>query len=125
MFAVRTRSKCYSRGGIFSYRDIASKVQFNTVHNLGVLYSNQGKLKGAEEMYQRALVGKEKTIGPDHTSTLDTVHNLGSVYSDQGKLKEAEEMYQRGLAGYKKALGPDHGRRQQVMQRFNALSIAK
>ncbi|KAJ5454982.1 hypothetical protein N7530_012751 [Penicillium desertorum] len=77
-------------------------------HGLGNLYRNQGKLKEAEEMYQRALVGYEKALGPDHTSTLDSVHCLGILYKDQGKLKEAEEMTQRALAGYEKALGPDH-----------------
>ncbi|RYO80968.1 hypothetical protein DL762_007374 [Monosporascus cannonballus] len=77
-------------------------------HNLGLLYSDQGKLKEAEEMYQRALQGCEKALGPDHTLTLNTVNNLGSLYKDQGKLKEAEKMYQRALQGYEKALGPDH-----------------
>ncbi|KAI9037125.1 uncharacterized protein KD926_000842 [Aspergillus affinis] len=77
-------------------------------HMLGNLYSDQGKLKEAEEMYQRALAGKEQALGPDHTSTLRTVNNLGLLYSDQGKLKEAEEMYQRALAGKEQALGPDH-----------------
>ncbi|KAI3322928.1 hypothetical protein HD806DRAFT_544998 [Xylariaceae sp. AK1471] len=75
---------------------------------LGYLYSNQGKLKEAGEMYQRALRGCEKTLGPDHTSTLDIVNNLGNLYSHQGKLKEAEEMYQRALRGKEKALGLDH-----------------
>ncbi|GFF61344.1 putative Pfs, NB-ARC and TPR domain protein (JCVI) [Aspergillus udagawae] len=75
---------------------------------LGNLYSDQGKLEKAEEMYQRALAGYEKALGPEHTSTLDTVNNIGSLYQIQGKLKEAEEMYQRVLAGYEKALGPDH-----------------
>ncbi|KAJ6125876.1 hypothetical protein N7471_010369 [Penicillium samsonianum] len=77
-------------------------------HGLGDLYSDQGKLKEAEEMYQRALAGYEKALGPDHTSTLDTVNNLGALYFQQDKLKEAEEMYQRALVGYEKALGPDH-----------------
>ncbi|KAL4869013.1 P-loop containing nucleoside triphosphate hydrolase protein [Aspergillus spectabilis] len=67
-----------------------------------------GKLKEAEEMYQQALAGCEKSLGPDHTSTLDTVHNLSLLYYNQSKLKEAEDMFQRALAGYKKALGPDH-----------------
>jgi tetratricopeptide (TPR) repeat protein len=48
-------------------------------------------------MYQRALQGKEKTLGRNHTSTLNTVNNLGNLYADQGKLAEAEEMYQRML----------------------------
>ncbi|KAG2026624.1 hypothetical protein GB937_001409 [Aspergillus fischeri] len=75
---------------------------------LGNLYSDQGKLKEAEEMYQQALAGYEKALGLDHPSTLDIVNNLGNLYSDQGKLREAEEMYQRALAGYEKALGLDH-----------------
>ncbi|KAH0594590.1 hypothetical protein MHUMG1_07424 [Metarhizium humberi] len=77
-------------------------------HNLGNLYSDQGKLQDAEEMYLRALRGYEKAWGPDHTETLDTVNNLGVLYSDQGKLQEAERMYLRALRGYKKAWGPDH-----------------
>ena len=77
-------------------------------HNLGLLYADQGKLVEAEEMYRRALDGKEKAWGREHTSTLDTVNNLGILYKDQGKLVEAEEMYRRALDGYKKARGPDH-----------------
>jgi tetratricopeptide (TPR) repeat protein len=64
---------------------------------LGSLYANLGRLDEAEKMYQRALQGKEKAWGPEHTSTLDTVNNLGSLYRDQGKLVEAEEMYRLAL----------------------------
>ncbi|KAJ5281307.1 hypothetical protein N7478_006679 [Penicillium angulare] len=78
------------------------------LHRLGSLYSDQGRLKEAEEMYQRALAGYEKVLGPDHMSTLDIVNDLGNLYSDQEKLKEAEEIYQRALVGYEKALGLDH-----------------
>ena len=44
-------------------------------------------------MYQRALAGKEKAPGPNHTSTLDTVNNLDILCCDQGRLEKAEEMY--------------------------------
>ena len=74
--------------------------------SLGILYADQGRLQDAEAMYQRALDGKEKAWGPDHTSTLDTVNNLGNLYADQGRLQDAEAMYQRALDGYEKALGP-------------------
>ena len=77
------------------------------MHGLGMLYADQGKLGEAEKMYQRALEGYEKALGPEHTSTLDTVNNLGALYADQGKLGEAEKMYQRALEGYEKALGPE------------------
>jgi tetratricopeptide (TPR) repeat protein len=59
-------------------------------------------------MYQRALQGKEKALGPEHTSTLGTVNNLGLLYADQGKLVEAEQMFQRALQGYEKAVGVDN-----------------
>ena len=90
-------------------------------HGLGDLYSDQGKLQEAEEMYERALAGKEKALGLDHMSTLDTVNNLGNLYKDQGKLKEAEEMYQRALTGYEKALGPDHASTLNTVNNFGNL----
>jgi tetratricopeptide (TPR) repeat protein len=74
-------------------------------HELGRLYADQGKLDEAEKMYERALQGNEKTLGAEHTSTLDTVNNLAVLYSDQGKLDEAEKMYERALQGSEKALG--------------------
>ncbi|KAH7016508.1 uncharacterized protein B0I36DRAFT_254347 [Microdochium trichocladiopsis] len=77
-------------------------------HSLGNLFADVGKLGEAEKMYLRALDGKEKALGPDHTSTLDTVNNLGNLYKNRGKLDEAEKMYLRALDGKEKALGPDH-----------------
>jgi tetratricopeptide (TPR) repeat protein len=61
-------------------------------------------------MYRRALGGRGKALGADHTSTLDTVNNLGALYREQGKLDEAEKMYQRALEGREKALalGAEH-----------------
>jgi len=77
-------------------------------HNLGNLYANQGKLVEAEQMYQRALQGKEKALGSEHTSTLGTVNNLGLLYTNQGKEVQAKQMYQRALHGKEKVLGSDH-----------------
>lgn len=76
--------------------------------SLGRLYGDQGRLKEAEAMYERALQGKEKAWRSEHTSTLDTVNNLAALYKDQGWLKEAEAMYERALQGYEKAWGPEH-----------------
>src|SRR5437763_403721 len=59
-------------------------------------------------MYQRALAGSERALGPERTPTLDTVNNLGVLYKEKGKLAEAEAMYQRALAGNEKTLGPEH-----------------
>ena len=80
----------------------------DALHNIGLLFADQGKHTEAEKMYRRALDGKEKAWGPEHTSTLDTVNNLGLFYNDQGKLKEAEKIYRRALDGKEKAWGPEH-----------------
>ncbi|KAK8036599.1 hypothetical protein PG991_001736 [Apiospora marii] len=77
-------------------------------YNLGNLYASQGRLGEAEAMYQRALQGKEKAWGAEHTSTLSTVNNLGNLYASQGRLGEAEAMYQRALQGKEKAWGAEH-----------------
>ncbi|OBT93043.1 hypothetical protein VE01_09002 [Pseudogymnoascus verrucosus] len=86
--------------------DLDTVAYLDSLKMLGNLCSDQGKLAEAEEMYQRALKGKEKALGAEHTSTLRTVNNLGNLYADQGKLAEAEEMYQRALKGNEKARGP-------------------
>ena len=61
-----------------------------------------------KQKYMRALEGKEKAWGAEHTSTLDTVNNLGILYKAQGKMAEAEKMLLRALEGYEKALDADH-----------------
>ena len=66
---------------------------------IGDLYEDQGKLREAEDMYVRALAGKEEALGPEHTSTLRTVNNLGLLYRCQDKLRKAEDMFVRVLAG--------------------------
>jgi tetratricopeptide (TPR) repeat protein len=77
-------------------------------HAFGLFYYDQGRFEDAERMYNRALSGYEKTLGPDHNSTLDIINNLGLLYSDQGRLDDAEKAYNRALAGLEKALGSDH-----------------
>ncbi len=82
---------------------------YRALYSLGYLYSDQGKMQEAEDIYRRALEGKEKACGPEHTSTLDTVNNLGNLYKSQSKMQEAEVMYRRALEGFEKAWGPEHG----------------
>jgi tetratricopeptide (TPR) repeat protein len=67
-------------------------VVLNAINLLSLLYCDQGKLAEAEEMYQRALQGYEKELGPEHTSTLDTVKDLLLLYGDLGNMDEAEKI---------------------------------
>ena len=51
-----------------------------TIHNLGLLYPDQGKLKEAEEMYYRALAGYESALGPDHQKTQRIAEELNTLF---------------------------------------------
>jgi len=51
-----------------------------------------GKLDAAEQMYLRALAGREKALGLEHWQTLDTMHSLNDLYRQQGKLVEAKQL---------------------------------
>nr|POF13599.1 nephrocystin-3 [Quercus suber] len=96
---------CYRSLGHDLYADHDADWAF---HNLGQLYADQGKLDQAEQMYDRALRGKERALGPDHISTLQTISSLGLLYVDQGQLDQAERMYERALRGTERGFGPDH-----------------
>ena len=74
-------------------------------------------------MYQRALAGYKKVLGPDHSSTLMTVNNLGVLYHDQGKLSEAESMFQWALLGYTK--NPPANPKSQLNLFFNIGSLSR
>jgi tetratricopeptide (TPR) repeat protein len=98
--------------------DQERKTVLHAVHMLGILYKAQGRLGEAEQMYKRALRGREEALGLGHSSTLDTVNNLGNLYKAQGKLGEAEQMYTRALRGYE---APGSVRVQQYLPALNTL----
>ncbi|KAI1839733.1 hypothetical protein JX266_014053 [Neoarthrinium moseri] len=56
-------------------------------HNLGLLYSDQGKMQEAEEMYLRALRGYEKAFRPQYLSkyrpAINTICGLQRIGSDR------------------------------------------
>ncbi|KAI9863316.1 MAG: hypothetical protein M1813_003758 [Trichoglossum hirsutum] len=109
---------CLQNDKDYSLTNIASLG--TSAHTFASLYWNHGRYQEAEAMYQRALAGKEKVLGPDHLSTLSTVNNLGILYSDQSRTAEAEAMFQRALVGREKALGPGH---QSTLSTVNNLGI--
>ena len=97
----------------------------NTVNNLGLLYADQGKLVEAEQMYQRALRGYEKSLGVENITTyipaLNTIWNLGSLYEDETDLAKARIMYLKALAGYEKVVGPNHPKSHSLRESLRAL----
>ncbi|KAI9874601.1 MAG: hypothetical protein M1830_009576 [Pleopsidium flavum] len=101
-------------------RSMETEIDSYALSNLGVLYKAQGKLAEAEVMYQQALTGYEKMLGPEHKSRLDTINDLGNLYANQGKLMKAEVMYQQALTGYK-VLGPEHASTLDIVNNLGGL----
>ena len=92
-------------------------------HNLGLLYGVQGKLVEAEKIHRRALDGKEKALGRDHTSMLNTVNNLGLRYADQGVQHRAEDMFKRAFKGHNTLVGSHDEKTTGVLRAFLDLGI--
>ena len=72
----------WSQSNLQSVQDYEGLIESlsESFNNLGLLYNDQGKLKEAKEMYQRALKGKEKALGPEHTSTMKIAGNLRRLH---------------------------------------------
>jgi tetratricopeptide (TPR) repeat protein len=88
---------------------VAGDIHFMGAHHtFGYFCRTHNQFDDAEMFYKMALAVSEKTLGPEHTSTLSTVNNLGNLYANQGRLDETERMYNRALAGYQETLGPEH-----------------
>jgi len=69
---------------------------------------DQGDLRVARSLYERALLINEKVIGPEHAGTATTLYSLAEVLTAQGDLAAARSLYERALLIYEKTLGPEH-----------------
>jgi hypothetical protein len=58
---------------------IGDELVMGSLHMLGLLYSDQGKFKEAEEMYERALLGFQTALGPNHPKSSMVMRNMESL----------------------------------------------
>jgi len=82
--------------------------KWDSISNLGSWFKEKIQWNSAEQLYRRALLGREKALGPDHPDTLYIVNNLGVLLSEKGDYDGAEALCRRALMGYERALGADH-----------------
>src|SRR5258706_4087181 len=92
-----------ARSTVFHYTTL-----FRSVHCMALVFNKQGQYDKALTYYERALAGKEKSLGVDHPSTLATVHNMASVFDNQGQYDKALKYYEPALTRSQKSLGVDH-----------------
>ena len=73
-----------------------SDFKASTLHQMAMIYVNQGQMEQAIELYQQSLA-ITKQIG-NVQSQASTLHQMGDLYQTQGKMKQAIELYQQSLA---------------------------
>ena len=92
-------------------------------HQLGCLYFDQGKMKEAEDMYVRALVGKEKAWSPEHMHALNTRYNLGLLYKERSMIEEAAQQFEHVVQGFTKLLGSGHSKTVKALSQLESCEV--
>jgi tetratricopeptide (TPR) repeat protein len=83
-----------------------------------------GQYAKAESLCQRALVLREKSLGPNHSDVAQSLNNLALVYYAQGQYSKAEPLYQRQVAILLKKHGLDHPDVARSLKSLEALQAA-
>lgn len=74
----------------------------------GFIAHTIGHYAESERLLQRALVIREKTLGPEHPDVALSLHKLATLYYEQGQYGKAEPLLRRELEIREKARGPEH-----------------
>ena len=77
------------------------------MHNLAVLYMEQGNLEKSEQLHVKTLGARQRVQGKSSILVPSVRWMLASVYQCQGKHQKANDLYQQTLALSQKVLrGP-------------------
>ena len=79
-----------------------------SLDNLGTALAYSGEFEEALQSKLRALVIREKLLGPDAKDTAVSMSNLAWLYTRIGKPAEVIPLRKKALAVFEKVLGPDH-----------------
>ena len=76
-------------------------------------------------MYQRALEGYEKALGPEAVKTyipaLNTIENLGDLFKEIDRIKKAKELYLRAIFGVEAVFGHSNKRFRNIQTSLSTL----
>jgi tetratricopeptide (TPR) repeat protein len=63
-----------------------------------MLRAAQGRPTEAQSLFERALVIRERVLGPEHPETAQSLNNLACLLRDIGHSAEAESLFRRAIA---------------------------
>ena len=76
--------------------------------NLALAYSQAGRIAEAIELQAAVLATIERTLGPDHLTTMKSRANLAGSFWRAGRTDEAIELYEEVRSASERTLGPSH-----------------
>ena len=79
-----------------------------SMHNLAILYWNQGRHDEAEALCVKTLEMRRHILGEEDPTTLGSMNLLAIVYMDQGRFDEAEQLQLKTLQIKERVLGAEH-----------------
>jgi tetratricopeptide (TPR) repeat protein len=78
------------------------------LHQTAYYLEKRAQYAEAEQLFERALVIREKALGSGHPDVATMLNSLATLYQSLGRYEEAEPLYDRVLSIYEEALGNDH-----------------
>jgi len=84
------------------------EVRAQLLATLGKTYNSLGLYREAIPLQEKARDYYLKTLGLEHTNTLDAMFHLASSYSDAGRKDKALKLREEVLTIERKVLGPEH-----------------
>jgi tetratricopeptide (TPR) repeat protein len=89
--------------------DAVANLKAADLMNSGGMYIHgRAGYREAQPLLERALVIRERTLGPEHLDTGQSLNSLAHLLQDQGDLAGAWPLFHRALAITEKAVGPEH-----------------
>jgi tetratricopeptide (TPR) repeat protein len=70
--------------------------------NLAELFGKEGKYTEAQTLFNQALEGRRRVLGPDHSATTDTPGAIGELRLQQKQYSEAERLLREAVSGQNK-----------------------
>ncbi|GCE50308.1 tetratricopeptide repeat protein [Thermosporothrix hazakensis] len=80
----------------------------SSLHNLAVVYKEQGKYEEALPLCKEALEIRKRVYGREHPHVASSLHNLANVYQEQGKYEEVLPLCKEALEIAERAYGREH-----------------
>jgi tetratricopeptide (TPR) repeat protein len=79
-----------------------------SLHNMALLYAEQGRYAEAETQSLRALSIRESISGRTDPEVAMSLHTLARIYTMQGRFTDADQHYEEAIRIFETRLGPGH-----------------